>query len=146
MPAQSVAEVKAKFGTEIKQITLERVEAAYQAVNDEAARAETEALDPGAVKVVEPSKEDVFKACKQALAFEKLLDEEEATAITVDCYGTMWDKTIKLPAYPCLGFTRLNGMGYAGICESDLQSTMTFLIFQGLVGRPGFISDPTMDE
>ncbi len=146
LPAQYVAEVKAKFGTEIKQITLERVEAAYQAVNDEAARAETERWIAGAVKVVEPSKEDVFKACKQALAFEKLLDEEEATAITVDCYGTMWDKTIKLPAYPCLGFTRLNGMGYAGICESDLQSAMTFLIFQGLVGRPGFISDPTMDE
>jgi L-fucose isomerase-like protein len=58
----------------------------------------------------------------------------------------MWDKTIKLPAYPCLGFTRLNGLGYAGICESDLRSAMTFLIFQGLVGRPGFISDPTMDE
>ena len=25
--------------------------------------------------------------------------------MTVDCYGTMWDKTIKLPAYPCIGFS-----------------------------------------
>jgi L-fucose isomerase-like protein len=75
-----------------------------------------------------------------------LLDEEDATVMTVECYGTMWDKTIKLPAYPCVGFTRLNDMGLGGICESDLQSAMTHIIFQGLVGRPGFISDPTIDE
>jgi L-fucose isomerase-like protein len=66
--------------------------------------------------------------------------------MTIDCYGTMWDKTIKLPAYPCLGFTRLNGMGLGGICESDLQCAMTHIIFQGICGRPGFISDPTVDE
>jgi L-fucose isomerase-like protein len=64
----------------------------------------------------------------------------------VDCYGTMWDKTIKLPAYPCLGFARLNNLGLGGICESDLRSAMTHIIFQGLAGKPGFISDPTMDE
>ena len=37
-------------------------------------------------------------------------------------------------------------MGLGGICESDLRSAMTQLLFQGLAGRPGFISDPTMDE
>jgi L-fucose isomerase-like protein len=37
-------------------------------------------------------------------------------------------------------------MGLGGICESDLQSAMTHIIFQGLSGRPGFISDPTVDE
>lgn len=58
----------------------------------------------------------------------------------------MWDKTIKLPAYPCLGFARLNNLGLGGICESDLRSAMTHIIFQGLVGRSGFISDPTVDE
>ncbi|NIP27002.1 MAG: hypothetical protein GWN67_22020 [Phycisphaerae bacterium] len=75
-----------------------------------------------------------------------MLEEEDATVMTVDCYGTMWDKTIKLPAYPCLGFSRLNCMGLGGICESDLRSAMTHIIFQGLAGKPGFISDPTVDE
>ena len=96
--------------------------------------------------VVEPAEAEIVKSCKLALAFEKLLDEEDATVMTVDCYGTMWDKTIKLPAYPCVGFSRLNNMGYGGICESDLQCALTHIIFQGLVGRPGFISDPTVDE
>jgi len=88
----------------------------------------------------------VFKSCKLALAFERLLAEEDATVMTVDCYGTMWDRTIKLPAYPCLGFSRLNSMGLGGICESDLRSAMTHVIFQGLAGLPGFISDPTVDQ
>jgi len=51
-----------------------------------------------------------------------------------------------LPAYPCIGFSRLNNIGLGGICESDLRSALTHVLFQGLVGKPGFISDPTVDE
>jgi hypothetical protein len=145
-PAQYISEIKSKFGTEIKVIDLQQVRAAYDAVDDSEARAETERWIQGAVLVAEPPREDIFKSCKLALAFEKLLQEEDATVITEDCYGTMWDRTIKTPAWPCIGFTRLNNLGWAGICESDLASALTFIVFQGLVGRPGFISDPTMDE
>jgi hypothetical protein len=139
-------DVKNKFGTEIQQLDRERVLGAYDAVSDSDAKAETERWIKGAREVVEPSPADVFKSCKLALAFENLVNEENATVLTIDCYGTMWDRTIRLPAYPCVGFTRLNNMGLGGICESDLQSAMTYIIFQGLVGRPGFISDPTVDE
>jgi hypothetical protein len=138
--------VKGKFGTEIKRISLEQVFDAYNALSDSKAEAETRLWIKGASEVVEPSRKEIFKSCKLALALEDLLNRENATVMTVDCYGTMWDKTIKLPAYPCVGFTRLNNMGLGGICESDLQSAMTHIIYQGLVGKPGFISDPTVDE
>jgi len=140
------AKVKSKFGTEIKPVGLDRMVALYNSISDRNAGAEADRWIKGAAQVVEPPPEDIFRSAKLALAFEKLLDEEKATVMTVDCYGTMWDKTIKLPAYPCLGFSRLNNMGLGGICESDLRSTMTHIIFQGLVGRPGFVSDPTVDE
>lgn len=146
LPAKYVAEIKTRFGTEIKEVSLERVEKAYAAVSDQDAQAETDRWTREATQVVEPSPKDVFKSCKLALAMERLLNEEEATVFTVDCYGSMWDKTIKLPAYPCLGFSRLNSLGLGGICESDLRSAMTHIVFQGLSGKPGFISDPTMDE
>jgi L-fucose isomerase-like protein len=138
--------MKEKFGTEIKKISLEQVEDAYNAVRDSQAKAETAQWIKEASEVVEPSRADIFKSCKLALAFEDMMAEENATVMTVDCYGTMWDKTIKLPAYPCIGFTRLNNIGLGGICESDLRSAMTHIIFQGLSGKPGFISDPTVDE
>ena len=138
--------MKDKFGTKIKRIEREQVLDAYDAVSDRDAKAETERWINQAKELVEPSRSDVFKSCKLALALENMLDEENATVLTIDCYGTMWDKTIKLPAYPCIGFTRLNNIGLGGICESDLQSAMTHIIIQGLIGKPGFISDPTVDE
>jgi hypothetical protein len=90
--------VKDKFGTEIKRLELQRVVDAYKAVDNNKAEVETRRWIKGAEKVVEPPREEIFKSCKLALAFEKMLEEEDATVITVDCYGTMWDKTIKLPA------------------------------------------------
>jgi len=138
--------VKNKFGTEIQPIGLKKMVDAYRAVPDSEARAEADRWLQGAVQIVEPSREDVFKSCKAALAFENLLNEENATVMTVDCYGSMHRPFCQSYAYPCLGFTRLNDMGLGGICESDLESAMTHILFQGLAGRPGFISDPTLDE
>jgi len=138
--------VKEKFGTEIMKIELNRVIDAYHSISDNDAQAEAEKWTKEARKVIEPSEEDIFKSCKLALAFEKLMDEEEATVITADCYGSMHEPLCQAYAYPCLGFTRLNDMGLGGICESDLRSAMTHILFQGLSGKPGFISDPTVDE
>ncbi|MBA7605651.1 hypothetical protein ES703_12785 [subsurface metagenome] len=138
--------IKEKFGTEIKKIELKRVLDACNAISDRQAKAEANRWVKGAVKVVEPSREEIFKSCKLALALEKLLDQEDATVMTADCYGTMFRPLCQSYAYPCIGFIRLNNMGLGGICESDLQSAMTHIIFQGLVGKPGFISDPTVDE
>ena len=138
--------IKDKFGTEIKQIKREQVLNAYNAISDGEAKAETDRWIKGAVRVVEPPREEIFRSCKLALAFEKLLDDEDATVMTVDCYGTYAPATRKLPAFPCIGNTRLNNIGLGGICESDLRCAMTHILFQGLTGRPSFISDPTVDE
>jgi len=138
--------VEKKFGTQVKEIGLQRVLDACKAVDQQQAKAEADKWLKGAVAVVEPTPEAVLKSCTLALAFEKLLDEEEATVMTADCYGTMYRPLCQGYAFPCLGFTRLNDMGLGGMCESDLQSAMTHILFQGLSGRPGFISDPTVDE
>ena len=138
--------IRNKFGTEMKQIELNRMLDIYNSIDDARAKAETESWIKGAVQVVEPGNNDIFKSCKLALAFEKLLDEEDATVMTVDCYGSMFKPLCQTYAFPCLGFTRLNNMGLGGICESDLPSAVTHIMFQGLAGKPGFISDPTVDE
>ncbi|MCE7907487.1 MAG: hypothetical protein DYH02_03885 [Candidatus Omnitrophica bacterium COP1] len=130
------------FGTEIVPVSLDRILSLYHTIPDSEARSETDKWIIKAMEVVEPSQEEIYRSCKLALAFERLLEEEQATVITADCYGSMHHK---LPAYPCIGFTRLNDIGLGGICESDLESALTFILFQGLCGRPGFISDPTVD-
>ena len=135
--------VKEKFGTEVKVIGKEPILAAYESIPDKEATEEAGRWISGAQKIIEPSKEEIVKSCKLALAFQKVLDDEKATAMSADCYGTMYHQ---LPAFPCIGWVRLNNMGYGGICESDLRSALTHILFQGLCGKPGFISDPTVDE
>jgi hypothetical protein len=132
-----------KFGTKIEVVDPKRVLDAYESIPEAEARAETERWTKGAVQVVEPPPDEVFRSCKLALAFEKIMVEDKGTVWTVDCYGSMYRK---LPAFPCVGNVRLNNLGLGGCCESDLASCMTHIILQGLSGKPGFISDPTMDE
>jgi L-fucose isomerase-like protein len=134
---------QSKFGTTIQTVDRQQVLDAYEAVDPRDAQAEARGWIRRAEKVVEPSRDEIERSCRLALAFEKLMAEANATVMTVDCYGSMYRK---LPAFPCVGFVRLNDQGLGGICESDLTSAMTFIILQGLTGRPGFISDPTVDE
>jgi len=138
--------MKEKFGTELKHVSLDRVLDLYNSIPEREAESEADRWMNNAVAVVEPSREDVVKSCRLAFAFEKLLDEEKATVMTADCYGTMHGPLCQKYAYPCVGFTRLNDMGLGGICESDLRCAVTHIVYQGLSGRPGFLSDPTVDE
>ena len=141
--AERVQAYASQFGTQIKTVDLGRLLAIYDRIDPDTAEAETRRWISRADRVVEPPRDEIFNSCRLALAFDQLLAEEQATVLTVDCYGSMYRK---LPAFPCLGFVRLNGMGLGGVCESDLSSAMTFILLQGLSGRPGFISDPTVDE
>ncbi len=138
-------DMRKKFGTEMKQIKLQRLLDAYNAISDNKGEAEADIWIKGALEVVEPSREEIVKSCKLALAFERLLDEEDATVMTVDCYGSMYGPLCQSYAYPCIGFTRLNNMGLGGICQSDLPCAMTHILFQGLAGKPGFVNNPGFD-
>jgi len=138
-------QIRRKFGTEIKQIELRRMLNIYNSVSSGDAEAEAATWIKGAVEVVEPSRKEIVNSCRLALAFERLLDDEDATVLTVDCYGSMWEPLCRAYAYPCIGFAKLNNMGLGGICQSDLPCAMTHILFQGLSGRPGFVCNPGFD-
>ncbi len=140
-----VEQIRQKFGTEIKQIDLPRMLDVYKAVSESEAEAEANSWVQGAVEVVEPSRAEIVKSCRLALAFERLLEEEGATVMTADCYGSMWEPLCRAYAYPCIGFSRLNNLGLGGICQSDLPCALTHILFQGLSGRPGFVCNPGFD-
>ncbi len=138
-----VKAIQEKFGTEIKSLGRADLEAAYQAVDERAAQAEAKRWISGAEKVVEPTPDDMLKAARMALAVIEMVRAEQAAAITINCLGMgLVERDM---GYPCLGFARLNSIGLGGICEADLKSTMTHLIFNYLVGKPGFVNDPCFD-
>jgi len=138
-----VKAIKDKFGTEIKTLHYKDLERAYKAVKEADAKADAERWIREAQKIVEPSRDEIVRSSRMYLAMRNLLEQEKAVAIAINCLGMgLIDRGL---AYPCLGFSRLNSMGLGGICEADLKSAMTHLIFTYLVGKPGFISDPVFD-
>ena len=40
---------------------------------------------------------------------------------------------------------QLNNEGLTGVCEADLDSTITQLLIRYLTGRPAYVSDPVID-
>ncbi len=136
----SPEQIKERLGTELVAINQERFNQLLDAVDTQAAEAETERWLRGAKRVVEPQREDVHKAAKVSLAMDKLIDEEQAQALAI---GTCmaW-----LPrGFPCLGFTRLRDRGIPASCEGDMDSLWTMLMFQYAFGIAGFQGNATFD-
>ena len=141
-PADYVADIKKKFGTTVVTYDHTRLVEAYDAIPAAAVEADTEKWIKGAQRVREPNREEIAKSARFCLALQKVMAEEKAFAITINCLGLF---SHGLPAYPCFGFARLNDLGLAGVCEADLPSTMTQIIFQHMEGVPGFVTDPVVD-
>lgn len=135
--------IRKKFGTEIVNLGLADLQRAYEMADQSEAMEDCRRWIREAERIVEPTREEILKASRMFVAMRNLLAEHRAVLITMNCLGMgLMDRGM---AYPCLGFVRLNNMGLGGICEADLKSSMTHLIFSYLVGRPGFVTDPVID-
>jgi hypothetical protein len=135
--------IKGKFGTEVISLRLPELQAAYAAADRGEAMADMRRWVKEAKKIIEPTQDDILKSSVMYIAMRDLLAQHGAVAITMNCLGM--DLMGRGMGYPCLGFVRFNNMGLGGICEADLKSSMTHLIFTYLVGKPGFVSDPVID-
>ncbi|MEW6235562.1 MAG: hypothetical protein AB1656_09270 [Candidatus Omnitrophota bacterium] len=136
-------ESEERLGVRIVPLQHDLLMRCYESVDGKEAEKEADRWIEGAVKVVEPTREEIIKSSRFYLAMKKAMEEENAQGIAINCLGLFYAK--KLPAYPCLGFSRLNSEGLVGACEADVQSALTMLLFQYLTGKPGFISDPVID-
>jgi L-fucose isomerase-like protein len=125
--------VKEKFGVDVAVLPAERFDEVFEAVDDAAAEAEAQRWIDEARQVVEPTREDVLRAARASLALDQIIEETQARAIAVGgCMG--WLKR----GFPCLGFTRLRDRGIPAVCEGDMDSLWTMLLFQYAFDLPGF--------
>ena len=115
----------------------------YQKVDEEAAKKIADKWIKNAKKI-EPTEKTILNSAKLYLAFKDILNERNCRIFAPDC-GTFL-LTGKLPAYPCMAFFELSSEGYYGICESDMDSAMSFMFGLYITGRPGFVSNQTIDS
>jgi hypothetical protein len=137
------AQIRQGLGAEVIHADPDRVHKAYRQVEEDAARKDASGWISQALRVVEPSQQDVISSSRLYLALRRLMQEERAQAVTINCLGLFRENL--LPAYPCLAFCRMNDLGLVGVCEGDMDSTLTQLIFAYAFGVPGYVSDPVID-
>ena len=88
------------------------------------------------------NRKDVINGIKGYLVAGKILEEEQADAISMDCLGILADKKISLP---CIAWSRMNDNGIPAACEADTGAIASQIMVQYLFGRPGFQQDPVAD-
>jgi len=132
-----------QFGTTFGFPGYGAIKQAYDAADVKTARRAAEEFTRGALRVVEPEPQEIVDSLRMYLGILKLLEQEKANAITVDCLGGF--RRGDLPAYPCVAWTKLNDAGMYGVCEADVLSTMTQLLLTSFTGKPCFVSDPVFD-
>lgn len=131
------------YGTTFEAIGGKDLVAAFERADTKAAERAADEFRKNALRVVEPSQQEIVSGLRMYLGMKKLLAERKANAITIDCFGTLRANT--LPGYPCIAWSKFNDAGLYGVCEADLNSTMTQMLVTSYTGMPGFISDPVFD-
>jgi hypothetical protein len=96
----------------------------------------------GAIGIRHATREDVINGIKSYLVAGRILEEEKADAISMDCLGALADEPISLP---CISWSRMNDDGIPAACEADHGAIATQVMVHYLLDRPGFQQDPVAD-
>lgn len=142
-PSRQSEEFSRQFGTTFQYIEYARLNQAYQRIDESAARKEADRYAATALRIVEPSREQIYRGIRFHLGVKQLLERESANGITIDCLGGI--NRGELPGYPCVSFSRLDDEGLFGVCQADLGCTMTQLLLTPFTGKPGFLFNVVVD-
>ncbi|MHC4322785.1 MAG: hypothetical protein ACYSUX_00775, partial [Planctomycetota bacterium] len=93
-------------------------------------------------KVTDATRQDVINGVKSYYVAGRILEAEQADAITMDCLGALGKIKVSLP---CIAWSRMNDDGIPAACEADYGAVASHIITQYLFDRPGFQQDPVAD-
>lgn len=88
------------------------------------------------------NRQDVINGIKSYFVAGRIIENEKADAISMDCLGALGDKEISLP---CISWSRMNDDCIPAICEADTGAIAAQTMVQYLFDRPGFQQDPVAD-
>ena len=88
------------------------------------------------------TRQDVINGVKSYYVAGKILEQEQADAITMDCLGALGKIDVSLP---CIAWSRMNDDGIPAACEADYGAVASHVMVQYLFDRPGFQQDPVAD-
>jgi len=137
--AGSSESVEPFLGTSVRVIPFARyADAFHQVVPGPETRRFTSRFTRGAKEQRGVTKQALENAARAHLALQRLLAEEEADGVAMNCLRRGMLK-------PCMSFSALNSALIPATCENDLPAAYTQLLGQLLLGRPGFQHNPAYE-
>ena len=91
-------------------------------------------------RIIEPTPHDTVNSARAYVTAKRLLADEEANALSMDCLGMVSAKLVPTP--PCFSWTLLQDAGVTAGCEADLFGAMSLMLSSYLLDRPGYMNDP----
>jgi len=127
------------LGTTVRVIPFRHYADEFQKVTiDDQARRLIERFTASAKEVRGVTREALENAARAHFALTKMLAEEHADGVTMNCLRRGMLK-------PCMSFATLNNRLIPAACENDLPAAYTQLLGQLLTGRPGFQHNPCFE-
>ncbi|MDD4872572.1 MAG: hypothetical protein PHR77_18635 [Kiritimatiellae bacterium] len=93
-----------------------------------------------AKRIVEPTKQDCLNAARVYTTAKRLMADEQANALSMDCLGMVSSKVMPTP--PCGAWARFQDEGITAGCEADMHGAISLMLSSYLLGRPGYMNDP----
>jgi len=96
-----------------------------------------------AKRVLEPTWQDSLNSARVYTTAKRLLTDEQANALSMDCLGMVSAKLVPTP--PCGAWTLLQDLGVTCGCEADLFGATSLMLTSYLLDRPGYMNDPVAE-
>lgn len=127
------------FGTTVRVIPFKTYAQYFEQVKiDRRAEEVIKTFSEGATEQRGITRKSLENAARAHLALTRLLEENEADGLTMNCLRRGMLK-------PCMSFSMLNGMLIPATCENDFPAMYTQRLGQLLTGRPGFQHNPAFE-
>lgn len=132
------------LGTEVVTVPVKRYVSEFNKVSpdDKRVRYLADLYRKMARKIIEPKEQDIVHAARTYFAHRSIMEAYDADAVATDCLPLVANR--QAPP-PCLAFTHLRDEGFPAGCEADRDATLTLMLTQYLLDRPGFMGNPVPD-
>lgn len=128
-----------RWGVTYTDISIETVEKAFHEITEDEIGPEASLFANRAKGIQEATPEELLRAMRLYKAIRRVCQEENLDALTLSCFSLIQS----LKTTGCLALSLLNDEGIPAGCEGDLQSIMTLLMVKELIGKPGFMANPS---
>lgn len=127
-----------KLGVQFSAVELRELVAQLPMVDNKEVQTVAERWMQEAKEVIEPRKSDVTEAALVYLALTKILKQEKANALAINCLEMM--RVLSAPP-PCYALTRLRDEGVHAACEADVIALLTMMLLGYLTDAPAFMGN-----